>query len=375
MQTGRRVEPGPSRTMIAALSAAAAVVLALAVFLLLAATGLDPVDAVLATGLVLVAVAQLAGALGYRAQAGHTASESAIEGVMAAGPERAEHASDPATEREEAGPAAEAAEPTEPRLDGGPLGPRTVHALIAEGRGELYLEPVIDLANRRTCHYLASLGARLEDGTAVAPDRLRRSAPSGEPALAMALETVGQATAVQRHLRETGRSARIFCPVPAAMLADDGILERLQGLIDELGAREEGIVVSAIAPRPADMAGRLADRLAALARRGTGLAVEIDDDPDHDPAHLARNGIDFLMLHCDVAARLAGQPADGANTRLAAVMGAAWTLGLQTIVTGVDREETLRDIIGHPVLACGQLFAEARPVRQSLLQSRRIAAE
>ncbi|MEG9884518.1 MAG: EAL domain-containing protein [Hyphomicrobiales bacterium] len=360
----RNIKKGPAfgRAVIIISSIVVAVTVAAFVFVVMASVGFDLVDTTLACGIVLLAMAELAGIMAYRAQSLQQGSSVSVEKPVAD-----KHRYDNATNR--TGGTVSANRAPQANADRGETASRAVglKSFIKEKRGELYLEPIIDLIDRRTCHYLASLRGRLPDGRLMSPQKVEQLVGKKDDLDALALETISQATAAQFNLKEQHRPGRIFCPLWAKVLADDRALERIVNMIGDIGSREAGIVLSVVGMDVFESSPDLAGRIMNLARHGLGLAVEIHETAtENDPTYWARGGVDFLTMGCGTAIGLAGRKGTTVKLQLAQMVETARTAGLEIIITGVEFQEVLRDLVGYRIMACGPVFAPARPVKLSV---------
>lgn len=357
------VKKGPAfgRVVTIISSIVMAVTVAALVFVVMASLGFDLVNTTLACGIVLLAMAELAGVMAYRAQSLQQRSS-----VSVGKPVADKHRHDNAANR--AGSTVSANRAPQANADRGETTSRVVGLknFIREKRGELYLEPIIDLTDRRTCHYLASLRGRLPDGRLMSPQKVEQLV--GKDDLdALVLETISQASAAQFNLKEQRRPGRIFCPLWAKGLADDRALERIVNMTGDIGSRKAGIVLSVVGMDAFESLPDLAGGIMSLARHGLGLAIEIRDAAiDGDPVYWARSGVDFLTMDCGTAIGLAGRKATATKSQLARMIETARAAGLQVIVTGVERQEVLCDLVRYRIMACGPVFTPARPVNLSM---------
>jgi cyclic-di-GMP phosphodiesterase TipF (flagellum assembly factor) len=232
---------------------------------------------------------------------------------------------------------------------------------VAQGRFELLLQPIVTLPQRKLRFYAASVAVRAPDGEPVPATVLAALSPMLRAELDDAV--LLRALQILRRLGEKGRDIGIVCPLSVDLLIDP---VRSASLAEY--ARDNRQTAALFVPcldaagLEAGGADRLS-RLSSLTALGIGLAVHYPDGLPGDARILAERGV---RLASTDAGWLLG--AEAGDIHPADLPGLYARYGIEVIATGIDREQTVADLLDTETrLACGDVFGAARPVRPDLI--------
>jgi cyclic-di-GMP phosphodiesterase TipF (flagellum assembly factor) len=238
-------------------------------------------------------------------------------------------------------------------------------ALVAEAveanRIDVYLDPILGLADRKTRHFELSVRLRTEtDHELTAGDYV--GVAQGTGLLARIDQAkLSRAAEIARRLRLRGNSAALFSSLTGEALADDGFLAAFAALFEAeegLGTRLV-ITFSQADARTFTMAHW--EAIHDMAGIGLKFALEDVTDLDMDFSVLKQYGFEFIKL--DASVFLEGLPAQGGRIPAADICRHLSGMGLGLIVGGIVAERELARILGFGVLlGQGALFGGPRSV-------------
>ena len=259
---------------------------------------------------------------------------------------------------------------------------QTVREALAENRVDLYLQPVVSLAQRRTVFYESFSRLRDDTGRVLMPaEYLAVAEPEG---LVTAIDNLLLFRCVQivRRLANQDRKIGIFCNISLASLRDETFfppfLEFLAtnkdmagGLIFELGQ-------SAFEQRGSVEARNMAK----LADIGFRFSLDKVTNLDLDFQDLARADVQFVKVSANTLlaemVELDGQLAMRNLKDIQAADYAAHTrrYGVEVIAEKVEAERQVVDILELDIgFGQGHLFGEPRAIREAVLAEAEEPAE
>jgi cyclic-di-GMP phosphodiesterase TipF (flagellum assembly factor) len=250
----------------------------------------------------------------------------------------------------------------------------TVRDALAEGRVDLYLQPVVSLPQRRTVFYESFSRLRDDTGRVMMPaEYLAVAEPEG---LVAAIDNLLLFRCVQivRRLAKQDRKVGIFCNISLASLADESFfpqfLEFLSGNKDLAGALIFELGQAAFESRGAVEARHMA-RLADL---GFRFSLDKVIDLDLDFQDLSRADVKFVK----VGAQMMLEQLEETDGRL--VLRSLPDLhasdfarltrryGVEVIAEKVESERQIVDILELDIaFGQGHLFGEPRAIRDAVL--------
>jgi cyclic-di-GMP phosphodiesterase TipF (flagellum assembly factor) len=250
----------------------------------------------------------------------------------------------------------------------------TVREALAEGRVDLYLQPVVSLPQRRTVFYESFSRLRDDTGRVMMPaEYLAVAEPEG---LVAAIDNLLLFRCVQivRRLARQDRKVGIFCNISLASLADESFfpqfLEFLSGNKDLAGALIFELGQAAFESRGAVEARHMA-RLADL---GFRFSLDKVIDLDLDFQDLARADVKFVkvgaQMMLDQLEETEGRLVLRSLPDLHAADFARLTrrYGVEVIAEKVESERQIVDILELDIaFGQGHLFGEPRAIRDAVL--------
>lgn len=250
----------------------------------------------------------------------------------------------------------------------------TVREALAENRVDLYLQPVVNLPQRRTVFYESYSRLRDETGRIMMPaEYLSVAEPEG---LVTAIDNLLLFRCVQivRRLAKTDKKVGIFCNVSMASLADETFFPQFLELLSS-NRDLAGALIFEIGQSAFDSRGSIEARnMGKLGELGFRFSIDKIVDLDLDFQDLARSDVKFLKIGAGFLLDQLEDTADGLVLRsmpdLAAQDFAALTrrYGVEIIAEKVEAERQIVDILELDIgYGQGHLFGEPRPIRDAVL--------
>lgn len=244
------------------------------------------------------------------------------------------------------------------RLEGQPL-IDAVHSALRENRIDLFLQPVVQLPQRRVAFQECLTRLRDAEGHSISPQQYM---PVAEAAgLTNAVDNLSLFRCVQalkQRRRESGE-AGFFCNLSSVTLDDSDFFDQF---VEFLAANRDlsgHIVFELEADRFLDAGRRVSDNLDSLIRLGFRLSVDNIADNRFDLFQLARHNVSFAKVDVDA---LLHQPVG--EPSLASYRERLKAKGLTLIAAKVETEKQVAELVEADVrLAQGYLFGEPRPMR------------
>ena len=251
---------------------------------------------------------------------------------------------------------------------------QTVREALAENRVDLYLQPVVNLPQRRTMFYESFSRLRDETGRVMMPaEYLSVAEPEG---LVTAIDNLLLFRCVQivRRLAKTDKKVGIFCNVSMASLADETFFPQF---LDLLSTNRDlaGALIFEVGQSAFDSRGSIEARnMGKLAELGFRFSIDKIVDLDLDFQDLARSDVKFLKIGAGFLLDQLTDTEDGLILKsmpdLAAQDFAALTrrYGVEIIAEKVEAERQIVDILELDIgYGQGHLFGEPRAIRDAVL--------
>jgi len=243
-------------------------------------------------------------------------------------------------------------------LEGQPL-IEAVLAALKDNRIDLYLQPVVQLPQRRVAFHECLTRLRDGDNRVIAPHQYM---PVAEQAgLTDTIDNLSLFRCVQALKRRRNEDAGFgfFCNLSMATLEDETFFEQfLEFLVAnrDLAGR---LVFEIEADRLMQATDAVAEHLDSLKRMGFRLSVDNIDRADVDLVALAERGVAFAKVDAHVLKDFA-QP----DRPLPLLVEKLRAKGMTLIAAKVENEEQVLDLVEDDLtLAQGYLFGEPRPMR------------
>lgn len=245
--------------------------------------------------------------------------------------------------------------------------PETLDAVrdaIDGGRLDVFLQPIVQLPQRRTRHYEALTRLRGEDGREILPDSYL---PVAEPSGLMPRidNTVfHRATRIAQRLSRRNAELAIFCNISLHTLSDGALLPRFIDYMSENPELARTLVLE-IPQAVLDRMGPIEEEsLASLTETGLRISVDHVHRIDIDGHAYARRGVRFVKIDAGVLL----DPPPGAHIHVADMASLLARSNIELVATRIETESQMVDLLDYEVpLGQGLLFAPPRAVRGDLL--------
>jgi cyclic-di-GMP phosphodiesterase, flagellum assembly factor TipF len=250
----------------------------------------------------------------------------------------------------------------------------TVRAALAENRVDLYLQPVVNLPQRRTVFYESFSRLRDETGRIMMPaEYLAVAEPEG---LISAIDNLLLFRCVQivRRLAKQDRKVAIFCNISTASLGDDVFFPQFLEFLADNRDLAGGLIFE-IGQAAFEARGNAEARnMAKLADLGFRFSLDKVTNLDLDFQDLQRADVKFLKVTAgvllDQLLEIEGRPALRALSDIHAADFAALTRrwGIEVVAEKVESERQAVDILDLEIgYGQGHLFGEPRAIREQVL--------
>lgn len=242
----------------------------------------------------------------------------------------------------------------------------TVRASLEQNRVDLYLQPIVNLPQRKLRFYEALSRLRTEDGSVILPAQyIRVAAPAGLMSVVDNL-LLFRCVQIVRRLTQKQRDIGIFCNISGETLVDGGFFPQFLEFMHH-NRDLAGHVVFEFSQEALLGAGVQGEsNLAYLASLGFALSLDHVESPDLDFVKLKKLGFRHIKMR-------AGALIDGASNSQVAGEGVKKLLdrhGLNLIAERVEDERTVARLLELGVdFAQGYLFGEPRAVRDDSLRA------
>jgi cyclic-di-GMP phosphodiesterase TipF (flagellum assembly factor) len=251
---------------------------------------------------------------------------------------------------------------------------QTIRDALADGRVDLYLQPVVSLPQRRTAYYESFSRLRDDTGRVMMPaEYLAVAEPEG---LMSAIDNLLLFRCVQivRKLAKQDRKIGIFCNISLASLSDEDFFPQFLKFMaqnkDLAGALIFELGQKAFHDRSA-LESRNMGRLADL---GFRFSVDKVVDIDLDFHDLARADVKFVKISAKVLLEELIEADDGVILKSMPDLHAAdfaalsRRYGVEVIAEKVEAEREVIDVLELDIAyGQGHLFGEPRAIKEAVL--------
>ncbi|HLZ75332.1 EAL domain-containing protein [Phenylobacterium sp.] len=250
----------------------------------------------------------------------------------------------------------------------------TVREALTENRVDLYLQPIVNLPQRRTQFYESFSRLRDESGRVMMPAEYLTVAEPGGLVTAIDNLLLFRCVQIVRRLAKQDRKIGIFCNVSMASLADESFFPQF---LDLLTANRDlaGALIFEIGQQAFDARGSVEARnMGKLADLGFRFSLDKVTDLDLDLQDLSRADVKFLKIAApvllDELTEVDGRLVLRALPDLAAEDFTALTLryGVQVIAEKIEAERQVVDVLELNIgFGQGHLFGEPRAIKEAVL--------
>ena len=250
----------------------------------------------------------------------------------------------------------------------------TVRAALTDNRVDLYLQPIVNLPQRKTVFYESFSRLRDETGRVLMPAEYLTVAEPGGLITAIDNLLLFRCVQIVRRLAKQSRRIGIFCNVSMASLGDETFFPQF---LELLTANRDlaGALIFEIGQQAFDARGSVEARnMGKLADLGFRFSVDKVTDLDLDLQDLSRSDVKFLKVGAALLlselTEIDGRLVLNALPDLAAEDFAQLTrrYGVDVIVEKVENERQAVDILDLDIgYGQGHLFGEPRAIKDAVL--------
>ncbi|MGZ6016834.1 MAG: flagella assembly cyclic-di-GMP phosphodiesterase TipF, partial [Phenylobacterium sp.] len=250
----------------------------------------------------------------------------------------------------------------------------TVREALTENRVDLFLQPVVNLPQRRTQFYESFSRLRDETGRVMMPAEYLSVAEPGGLVTAIDNLLLFRCVQIVRRLAKQDRKIGIFCNVSMASLADESFFPQF---LDLLTANRDlaGALIFEIGQAAFDARGSVEARnMGKLADLGFRFSLDKVIDLDLDLQDLSRSDVKFLKINAqtllDELTEIDGRLVLRSLPDLAAEDFTTLTrrYGVEVIAEKVESERQVVDVLELNIgFGQGHLFGEPRAIKEAVL--------
>jgi cyclic-di-GMP phosphodiesterase TipF (flagellum assembly factor) len=250
----------------------------------------------------------------------------------------------------------------------------TVREALTENRVDLYLQPIVNLPQRRTQFYESFSRLRDETGRVMMPAEYLSVAEPGGLVTAIDNLLLFRCVQIVRRLAKQDRKIGIFCNVAMASLADESFFPQF---LDLLTANRDlaGALIFEVGQAAFDARGSVEARnMAKLADLGFRFSLDKVTTLDLDLQDLSRSDVKFLKVGAEYLleelTEVDGRPVLRSLPDLAAedFTTLARRYGVEVIAEKVEAERQVVDILELNIhFGQGHLFGEPRAIKEAVL--------
>lgn len=245
---------------------------------------------------------------------------------------------------------------------------------LSDNRVDLYLQPVVNLPQRRTLFYEGYSRLRDETGRVMMPSEyLSVAEPEG---LMAAIDNLLLFRCVQiiRRLAQQDRKVGIFCNISLESLGDESFFPQFLEFLSANRDLGDSLIFELGQAAFEDRGPMEARHMSRLGEMGFRFSLDKVTDLDLDFANLARFDVRFVKIGAQVLLDELVEDGDHLVLRSAPDLQAgdyarlARRYGLDLIVEKVESERQIVDILDLDIgFGQGNLFGEPRAIREAVL--------
>lgn len=250
----------------------------------------------------------------------------------------------------------------------------TVRQALTENRVDLFLQPIVNLPQRRTQYYESFSRLRDDSGRVMMPAEYLTVAEPGGLITAIDNLLLFRCVQIVRRLAKQDRKIGIFCNVSMASLADETFFPQF---LDLLTANRDlaGALIFEFGQAAFDARGSAEARsMGKLAYLGFRFSLDKVTNLDLDLQDLSRSDVKFLkigaQLLLDELTEVDGRPVLRSLPDLAAEDFTTLTrrYGVEVIAEKIEAERQVVDVLDLNIgYGQGHLFGEPRAIKEAVL--------
>ena len=231
------------------------------------------------------------------------------------------------------------------------------------GRVDLYLQPVVQLPQRRRRFYECFSRVRAEDGSVVLPENYIQVAEQagimGTIDNMLLFRCIQLVRKVQRRNQNTG----FFCNVSPRTLEDRNFFLQFVEFMNENAGLAQNLIFELPQDSYDTMGPDMAHNLEALAEAGYRLSMDQVRDLDLDFARLQELGVRYVKIGADRIAEWLQRPETADSVRR--LRGRLDRFGMNLVIEKIEGEDVLVEVLDTRAdYGQGYLFGEPRLSRE-----------
>lgn len=236
-----------------------------------------------------------------------------------------------------------------------------LQALNAQ-RIDVFLEPILDLADHHPQHYEVSIALLTHGGHEIDLTQAATDLSGTGLLPLMDQARIAKAAGIARRLADRGKSGAVFAELNGETLEDGSFQQTFANDHVTMGAFPGQLVLTLPQSHVATFTAADWHTLTRLREAGFGFALTDVTTLDMDFAQL--NSAGFMFARLDAETFLIGLPTAGSMVPPADICRHLAACGLALIVGGIIEDHQLARIFGFGVLlGQGQLFGAPRPIK------------
>ena len=241
-----------------------------------------------------------------------------------------------------------------------------VSEAIANGRVELYLQPVVTLPQRKVRYYEALSRIQLPGESVIEAARFIPAARSAGLLPKIDERLVQNCVQIVRRLAAKNREIGLFLNIAPETLADRATFSEILGYLEANRALATSLVLE-MPQRAYRTLGTIElTSLSMLAERGFRFSLDRIEDFRIDARALAERGVRFIKVPADLM--LSPEQQETGHIHPADLSDMLGRYGIDLVADHIETESIVVDLLDFDVrYGQGFLFAQPRPVRAEVL--------
>jgi cyclic-di-GMP phosphodiesterase TipF (flagellum assembly factor) len=249
-----------------------------------------------------------------------------------------------------------------------------VSEAIANGRVELYLQPVVTLPQRKVRYYEALSRIQLAGESVIEAARFIPAARAAGLLPKIDERLVQNCVQIVRRLSAKNREIGLFLNIAPETLADRATFGEILGYLDANRALAASLVLEMPQRAYRALAANELTSLSMLAERGFRFSLDRIEDFRIDARALAERGVRFLKVPADLM--LNAEQQEAGHIHPADLSDMLGRYGIDLVADHIESENIVVDLLDFDVrYGQGFLFSQPRPVRAEVLHGEAAAAK
>jgi cyclic-di-GMP phosphodiesterase, flagellum assembly factor TipF len=243
-----------------------------------------------------------------------------------------------------------------------------VRDALREGRVDLYLQPIVDLPQRRRRHYECFSRMRAPDGTLIGPDSYLALAEAYGLVTAidnmLLFRGVQLVRRIQGQTGGAGAGTGIFVNISQHTLADRRFFGEFCAFMAQNVDLAPNLVFELAEAQTRRLKPEQWDALATLAKSGFRFSMDQVIEPSHlDPAELARRNFRFVKIE---ARKMIDFAATGGGAGFVRLRQGLADSRVELVIDKIENEPMLVEVLDLDAgYGQGYLFGEPKPLKES----------